>query len=205
MKRFILCSLLAASLPAVAEGPDGKWAADQNGCKVWDYRPLSGDINPDYALYWSGKCVDGYASGEGYLQWIVGKESPGLVAFGFTGTLAKGKMLGYGTILRGIGGLKYIGYFVDSQFEGHGKLLLSSYDSYEGEFSNGHKADGYAVYNWAHGEKYEGQVVDGVPSGHGVYTRQGIRHEGEFKDGVYNDGKVNITISKKHLHWKSEH
>ncbi len=43
--------------------PGGEWITDaKTKCKVWDEDPRT-----NYSVFWSGECLNGYASGKGIL------------------------------------------------------------------------------------------------------------------------------------------
>src|SRR5690242_6621161 len=68
-----VASLLAAlctSFAAVAVEDDVSWITDKRGCKVANTFPRERET-----ITWSGPCKDGYADGEGVMQWFLnGKE-----------------------------------------------------------------------------------------------------------------------------------
>jgi hypothetical protein len=75
------------------------FAADANGCKVFDPNP-----RPKESFTWSGACLDGYSVGSGILQWIVdGNPSTRLEV-----TLVRGKAEGPGSSV-GATGLRFEG------------------------------------------------------------------------------------------------
>lgn len=66
------------------------WIADsKTGCKVWDPAPEPGE-----AVRWSGPCKDGYADGEGTLQWT----QNGRPSDRYDGEYRHGKRNGQGTV-----------------------------------------------------------------------------------------------------------
>ncbi len=84
-----LGTALALAAPARAQAPPG-WIADsKTGCKVWDPAP-----EPDEAITWSGPCKNGYADGEGTLQWT----ENGKPTDRYVGEYHNGKRNGAGTV-----------------------------------------------------------------------------------------------------------
>src|SRR5262245_8366526 len=66
---FLLAGLCAC-FPAAAAEDDVSWIADQRGCKVANTFPRPGET-----ITWSGPCKNGYADGDGVMQWFLdGKE-----------------------------------------------------------------------------------------------------------------------------------
>lgn len=46
------------------------------------------------------------------------------------------------------------------------------------------KQDGYGVYTWTDGRKYEGEFMNGKQHGIGIFTaKNGERKKGQWKDG----------------------
>jgi len=67
------------------------------------------------------------------------------------------------------------------------KVKYSNGDEYEGDFVDGIRC-GYGVYRYASGNYYEGEWENDKFSGHGVYhfVSSGERYEGEWKAGQYS-------------------
>lgn len=59
-----LALLTCLSLFTGVANAEGNWITDQNGCKHWNSNPQAGET-----ITWSGECKDGYASGQGTMQW----------------------------------------------------------------------------------------------------------------------------------------
>src|ERR1700722_3526000 len=58
-------ALATASGPVAAE-PQAGWIADKkSGCRVWNPSP-----EPEDSITWQGSCADGFAEGNGTLQWF---------------------------------------------------------------------------------------------------------------------------------------
>jgi hypothetical protein len=66
------------------------WISDQKtGCKVWDPSP-----EPNETVEWSGPCKNGFADGEGTLQWT----ENGRPSDRYVGEYHDGKRNGQGTV-----------------------------------------------------------------------------------------------------------
>jgi hypothetical protein len=142
-----------AGAPVLAGPPEGtEWIADERGCKVANPFPRRGET-----IIWSGECKDGFAHGEGVLQWFVnGREDDR-----YTGNLNMGWAEGHGVLVTPEGG-KYDGQWMDSSQHGSGR------------------------YSAPDGSWYDGQWKMGKPHGHGRYRRpDGRIFTGEWIDGVY--------------------
>lgn len=87
----IACLLLASPCGAQneAHAPPGWIAAAQSGCKIWNPQPEANE-----SVTWSGGCTDGFASGEGTLQWY----EQGKLDMKFEGHYQNGKRNGYGVL-----------------------------------------------------------------------------------------------------------
>ncbi len=126
--RLACLLLLASLLPLGALA--GEWAADQNGCKIWNAAP-----GPDETVTWSGSCKDGYASGKGTVQWFV----RGKATSRDSGELREGMYHGRTTHenLRPDCGKdctkKYVGEFIKNSMRGAcGHIWFGDGDEYEG-------------------------------------------------------------------------
>lgn len=143
------------AFPAGA-GDDVTWIADSRGCRVANTFPRPGET-----ITWSGKCKDGFADGDGVLQWFLdGKQDDR-----FEGHLAMGWVEGRGVLAKAEGGT-YAGDWKHSMQEGMGR-----YDAPDG--------------SW-----YQGEWKNGMPNGQGEYRRaDGKTFSGEWVDGVYQSGQ----------------
>ena len=103
LTRFLLAVSLCCAVPAWAEG-EVVWIADKNGCKVANPFP-----QPEETITWSGKCKNGFAEGEGVLEWFVKGNS----ADRYEGMLKQGWAEGKGTLTRAEGS-RYNGQWVRS-------------------------------------------------------------------------------------------
>jgi hypothetical protein len=85
-------AFLLFALPAGAqtEGARPGWiAASHTGCKIWNPAP-----QPEESVTWSGGCKNGFAEGEGVLQWF----EQGKPDAKFEGAYQGGKRNGYGIL-----------------------------------------------------------------------------------------------------------
>jgi len=94
MKKLIIALVgITAYFLFFSSSNGAEWAEDQTGCQVWN-----GSTKSVEKVEWSGKCVDGYASGKGTINmfWkvedITQKNNPKVEC---SGNLKKGKLNGY--------------------------------------------------------------------------------------------------------------
>jgi len=140
--------LLAATCAFAQEG----WIKDQKGCKISNPSPKAAET-----VSWSGPCADGFAEGQGVLQWY----------------------------MEGTAGVRYEGTLVHGTVSGQGKLTMPDGTRYEGGWVNG-KQNGTGKYRAADGTTYEGEWKDGAPDGRGVLRRaSGEVMDGTWKAGAY--------------------
>jgi hypothetical protein len=151
---FIALALLAALNPAAAV--ETNWIADTKGCKVANPYP-----QPKETITWTGGCQNGFAEGDGVLQWF----EDGKPVVRYEGHLSKGWASGHG-ILTSANGTTYKGEWKDSRENGDGRL------------------------EWPDGSWYEGQWRDGKPNGYGQYrSPEGRILTGKFVDGQFEPGE----------------
>ena len=82
-----------------------------------------------------------------------------------------------------LGGMKYVGEFVNGRPEGNVGLYEIENRRYTGEFKDG-KLSGKGIYCFSDGSMYEGEFKDDNMHGKGIcYYPSGGRYEGEYKDG----------------------
>ena len=87
-----------------------------------------------------------------------------------------------------------MGDWLDDKFHGKGVYIFEKGDRYEGDLHNGLKS-GTGTYYYANGNKYEGQWRDDRKHGRGVYT---YLLTGE----MYNGEQKNTKISDQFV-WKT--
>jgi hypothetical protein len=124
----VILSTMTASIADAREG----WIADQNGCRVWNSNITDGE-----RVTWSGPCKDGFANGNGRLEWSLN----GRVRETYTGMLTGG------------------------HYTGHGTQVWDSGDSYEGDYLND-EAHGQGTFRTKDGKTYSGKWVHGCLPGH---------------------------------------
>lgn len=97
MKPHYICAaaallLIASPAGAQSEHParPGWIAASGTGCKIWNPAP-----QPDETVTWSGGCKNGFADGDGTLQWF----EQGKPDVRFEGGYQGGKRNGYGVLI----------------------------------------------------------------------------------------------------------
>jgi hypothetical protein len=84
--------------------------------------------------------------------------------------------------------VRWSGLCVNGRAEGYGTVrwlkegTLSETD--EGEWRNGRQVNNGTQF-WATG-RYDGELLDGEPNGHGILTVQQLRYEGDFRNGKPN-------------------
>ncbi|CAG9326892.1 unnamed protein product [Blepharisma stoltei] len=85
-------------------------------------------------------------------------------------------------------GSKFIGYFVNGQKEGKGRIIHINSDVYQGDFKKD-KANGFGIYIHEDGSKYEGEFKNDEQHGHGreEYS-DGSVYEGDYRKGM-KEGK----------------
>ena len=165
---LIALSLLASSAAFPAPGTIG-----EANCRVVNPHPL-----PKERVQWSGPCKDGYADGEGGLEWFVNNE----LSSYYKGTLVRGMKHGYG-YHKSAEGEEYEGGFVDGLREGKGSMLRQGGDSYEGQWKAGLQ-DGMGIAVFGLGGRYEGQWRGGNFHGQGKATYVG----GQVVEGLFVNG-----------------
>ncbi len=76
-----------------------------------------------------------------------------------------------------------------------------AYETDEGDWHDGRQINA-GKQSWT-GGRYDGELVDGEPSGHGVLIVQKLRYEGEFQNGKPN-GQGTLTAGNETVHgtWK---
>jgi hypothetical protein len=151
--RLLAALLLAMSVAAVAAEPE-EWIADKRGCKVSNPFPRPGET-----ITWTGECRNGYAHGEGVLQWYLhGKEDDR-----YEGNLDMGWAEGKGTLYKSDGG-KYDGEWQQSMQSGSGRYEAPDGSWYDGQWKNG-KPNGSGQYRRPDGRMFMGIWRDGVFEG----------------------------------------
>lgn len=166
--------LLMLSAPAAAKG---RWLEDaSSGCKVWTANP-----KPDQEVRWSGKCLDGKATGRGKATWSLNADGKEVVSI-YIGQMKDGKRHGTGSQYFA-DGARYYGEYQNNLPHGFGIYTSPDGGRYEGKYRNG-KMHGAGVKTWPDGNWYEGPFVEDKMQGRGVYHyKNGNRYEGPFENG----------------------
>jgi hypothetical protein len=145
--------LLVGALLAPALGTAGdevEWIADKRGCKVANPIPRPGE-----SITWSGECKNGFAHGEGVLQWFLrGREDDR-----YTGMLEMGWAEGKGVLTKP-DGAKYEGDWKQSMQSGNGRLEWPDGSWYDGQWKAG-KPHGQGQYRRPDGKLFMGEWIDG--------------------------------------------
>lgn len=158
---FLSClALPAAGQPAFIGKSDCRFAPVEPGPAL-----LSGGVR------WSGACKDGFAEGQGVLEW--------------SGAGDRGKRRLEVTLARG-------------EIKGTGKLTYPG-GSYLGSFRQG-VPHGAGYFEYRNGAQYEGGVADGRPEGNGTrISLDGSTYEGEWKAGRrHGRGKETFTLGGRY-------
>jgi hypothetical protein len=146
-----LAAALCLTGTATAAEDDVSWIADKRGCKVANTFPRQGE-----SITWSGACKDGFANGEGVMQWYLnGKEDDR-----YEGQVNMGWAEGHGVLTKVDGG-KYDGDWKHSVQDGNGRYDAPDGSFYEGQWKNG-KPHGQGQYRRPDGKVFIGEWVDGV-------------------------------------------
>lgn len=184
--RFLpFAALLLVTTSAIAA--EGAYPAGSPDCLI------AFDPEKGVTAKWSGPCVDGYAHGEGHLQWYSGA-TPGT---SYEGTMRRGLFHGAGYLKRSDNS-QLEAQFVDGKVEGFGVSVNANGDRYDGNFKAS-KRDGKGKMTYGLGGAYEGQFRNGVYHGTGTITYAGGRRATyEFVDGSWPDQNIAPKSEKKY-------
>lgn len=138
---------------SLAWAEDG-YIADKNGCKIANPSP-----KPKESVTWSGGCKEGYAEGQGVMQWYDDKTRGAM----YEGTLVRGALSGQGKLTLP-DGVTYDGGWLDGKQSGTGTLTAIDGGTYRGGWKNG-QPDGPGVMRNANGEAVTGIWKEGVYTG----------------------------------------
>lgn len=176
MKK-IICTLVLAiiSTGVFADAPDAFVIGDPN-CRIENPNPRQHE-----RATWSGACKEGYADGDGILQWYFDDKPSSR----YEGGMAHGLPNGTGVYVYA-SNIRYEGGFANGKMNGQG--VLTKPDGYKlvATFEN-NKVVGIADVLYANGASYKGMYENGRQEGQGrmVYT-DGYIYDGEWKDGKRN-------------------
>jgi hypothetical protein len=217
----LLLILVAGSALAESGRPPTQWIVDPNSkCKIANAFPSAAET-----ITWSGPCKDGYAEGKGVAQWFKAKKA---TLKKYDGEMSGGFMNGKGVFTQSNGDT-LDGSFKDGSMNGPGKAVWFNKNKYEGDWRDGYP-HGTGTYVWQNGDgdfrfpngdRYVGQMKDGLMSGRGKFTwadgnvyigefkndkpnGQGtvrlyavaVSHSGVFKDGCLKDGDEVVAINQ---------
>ncbi len=180
MKRTFLSGILVGILAGMLlvlvwtqplAGKAVQWFGTE---RVWD----DGRLHPNETFTWAGgRDEDGFASGNGVLQWYV----DGAPGNRYEGNLKRGRIDGQGSCTFANGN-RYDGAWVDGRRHGKGTFCWANGTRYEGEFVRDQRT-GKGNMTYANGDRYEGDWVDGWRTGKGtmVYAN-GDRYEGDWRE-----------------------
>jgi hypothetical protein len=174
MKRTVLLSL-CLFLSTLARADDFTAVGDPN-CKVM--LPVSKFVEQ---AKWKGPCKDGYADGDGVLDYLKDGAPDGR----FEGRLERGvRTEGYYV---GADGMRYEGKFKNSRPDGIGVMISAGGDRYDGAWKNGRR-DGMGSQSFVVGGRYDGNWKDGRFDGKGSLTYAGGHQvTGMFMQGALVD------------------
>lgn len=142
---------------------------------------IKGDCENGFGIYvwgegnWKGdkyigEWKEGNMSGDGVYQWHSGSK--------YIGGWEDGKQSGYGSEIY-VDGLKKVGSFSDAKFTGSSTDTLGCF--------SGNCKDGYGIWIYKEGDKYEGYFKDGFRSGQGTYLyADGMKYVGSYDSGKRN-------------------
>jgi len=163
----------------------GSYTKDQKGCLHFNRNP-----EPNDAIVWNGKCINGYSEGRGQQQWYENKKA----TFHYNGAKKRGMYHGQGTYKRP-DGKKYVGNFSNGKEHGKGTIYYKNGNKYVGYFING-KGNGQGSYQYRNGTKYVGNFKDNTFNGHGtLISGAGVKYVGNFKNGKMHGQGVASHVS----------
>lgn len=144
---------------------------------------------PVEKVRWQGPCKDGYANGEGVLEWHDADGTQNGAAGRFEGGMKQGRRSGLAYV-KDLDGDQFEGHFVDGKRDGKGILVTLAGSEYDGHWKGG-KRHGYGSQVYATGGRYEGQWQDDKFHGHGKAAYIGGKvFEGEFVQGRRADSQL---------------
>jgi len=147
LARLALLCLIGTAPSAWAQQG---WITDAKGCKIANPNP-----RPTESVTWNGACVDGFADGQGVMQWY-SDATPGPR---YEGNLKRGVISGRGKLTLPDGSM-YDGEWSDGKQQGTGTLTTPDGGSYQGEWRNG-EPDGRGTMRDASGKTATGNWRQG--------------------------------------------
>ncbi|HWQ37040.1 MAG TPA: hypothetical protein VNM24_00310 [Burkholderiales bacterium] len=145
----LLLAVLSLGLPARAQEQVAT-IRDQNGCQIYNPNPQR-----EETVRWSGGCANGFAEGEGVLEWYVG----GRLEERYEGSMRAGWAEGIGTFTSRQG-FRYKGEWKRSQQDGQGVSQSPDGSVYDGQWRAG-KPHGWGIYRTPDGQTVEGEWENG--------------------------------------------
>jgi hypothetical protein len=172
--QLLLGPILLLGLFSPARAAEQQSLLGKDGCRVVNPHPVEGE-----SITWTGGCKDGYANGEGTLEWLI----DGKVVKHYEGPLVKGIKEGQGYTVHD-NGYAYEGPYVNNLPDGVGVTKYTNGDRYDGTLSRGIRT-GFGKMTYATGGSYEGEWKAGRRTGKAKVVFAGGRQaELEYKDGV---------------------
>ena len=214
---FLLIVFLVYSNSQAQSKKDSVWIQTSDGCKVYNPHPVKNET-----ITWTGKCVDGYARGEGTLTWF----KSGNKNQEYTGHMERGNPHGYGKYDYTDGRTRE-GHYVRGDLTGIGRMIEKDKRNillyyYEGEFKDDQRdGEGLEVYYYpSDGDTssvYKGNFSHGDRNGAGLvkeydYNRLSVykgifyenRLEGEAEIWKYRKGKQVLYYKGHLLDWDKD-
>ncbi|HEY0836821.1 MAG TPA: hypothetical protein VGE72_23120 [Azospirillum sp.] len=129
------------------------------GCRIWDQYPDSRKT-----IRWSGPCRDGFAHGEGTLEWAYAGRYDGRVS----GRLIEGRLDGRAHV-EWADGRSMDGTFRHGRASGEGTFVWPDGRRYTGSWRNDHRT-GFGTLLFPEGHRYVGWFERNRPTGQGEYV-----------------------------------
>jgi hypothetical protein len=197
---FLLSACLIHFSSQAQSKKDSTWIMTGDGCKVYNPHPVKNET-----IAWTGKCIGGYAAGEGVLTWFKNGDR----SQEYTGYMERGVPHGYGKYDY-LNGRTYEGQHVKGDRVGMGRIVDRDkknivFYSYDGEFKNDRpEGVGLEIYYYsAQGDTssvYKGNFLHGARNGPGLlkdYTYDRIDiYKGTFIENEV-EGETEIWEYKK--------
>ena len=198
LKSIFLIALIGLLLVKQAFATGGYVQDSTTGCKVWD-----SDIDASQTIRFTGVCKNGFADGQGTVEWIANGRVE-IIWYGFfnngylqgpasikdrnaeiVGIFRNSKLNGEGRIAFKDGPIVE-GAFIDGKLNGYGKIHYGNGTLVKGWFKND-ELNGYGLATYKNGVTNEGSFIDGKLNGYGIQTyTNGGRYEGFFKNSKYD-------------------
>ena len=197
MKPFVLSLLILSAASTAHSAPDDLSAYHGSAhCRIAPLLPA-----PRNGVSWSGPCKDGFAEGEGMLEWhssnkgrykLKGKAVRGAIQgdtaldnrwYTYKGSVQHGIPHGAGFFIFPNGAM-YEGEIAHGRAEGQGTWLATDRSQYTGQWKDGERhGKGEMVYTA--GGSYTGEWKAGKRHGYGiaVFAGSGRKYEGLFENG----------------------